>query len=443
MKKYFFYSLWIFSFVFVKANEEDTLSTRVFVMEIRDDIDVSMLRYVEKSFEASQNEASDLIIIDMNTYGGGVHEAEEIVSLILKQEKPVYVFINRNAGSAGSFISIACDSIYMSSDATIGACTVVNQNGEVVPEKHQSYMRKKMRHNAETKGRDPQIAEDMVGRYLQTDTAYVVSFTSTEAIEADYCEAKVNSIEDILERNHIEHYTIHIFSLGISDSIITFFLNPWVKAILILLIFAGIYFELQIPGVGFPLIVAVIGATLYFIPDYLHGLLDYKEFLLFVLGVALVFVEVFITPGFGVLGITGILSIFSSLVLSTLNNDGFDFTFVSTQDILSALTIIVVAVFVSGVLLLVGSTTLSNAIATKDIALQESIHAKATNTGKEGSSLLGQEAIVYSTLRPSGKIKCDNGLIYDAYTRGEYIEKGQKVHILSEERSSYIVKALS
>ncbi len=442
MKQLLIYSLFIFLSVMVKANNVDTLPTKVFVMEIRDDIDSRMLRYVEQSLEESLIQGADLIIIDMDTYGGGVKEADDIVTLLLKEDRPIYVFINKNAGSAGSFISIACDSIYMSEGSSIGASTVVNQDGEVVPEKYQSFMRTKMRSTAETKGRDPKIAEGMVGRYLQTDSAYVISFTPTEAIEADYCEGKLATIEEILAKNNIEHYTISTFKLDATEQIIAFFLNPVLKSILILLIMGGIYFELQSPGVGFPLIAAVIGAVLYFVPDYLHGLLDYKELLLFALGIVLVFVEVFITPGFGVLGILGVVSILTSLVLSTLNNDGFDFTFVSMQDILNALTVVVVGIVGAGVFLLVGGATLSNAIAKKDIALQETIHAKAATTGREGPSIVGQNAVTHTVLRPSGKIKY-NGLIYDAYTRGEFIEKEQEVVIIAEERSSYIVKLRS
>jgi len=442
MKQLVIYSLLIFLSVIVKANDVDTLPTKVFVMEIRDDIDARMLRYVEKSLIESKRQKSDLIIIDMDTYGGGLEEADKIVALLLNQTIPIYVFINKNALSAGSYISIACDSIYMSEGSSIGASTVVNQDGEVVPEKYQSSMRTSMRSTAETKGRDPKIAEGMVGRYLQTDSAFVISFTPTEAIEADYCEGKLASIEEVLAKNNIENYTLSTFESDATELIIAFFLHPFVKTILILLIMGGIYFELQSPGVGFPLIAAVIGAVLYFVPDYLHGLLDYKELLLFAIGVVLVFVEVFITPGFGVLGILGVLSILSSLVLSTLNNDGFDFTFVSTQDILNALMIVVVGIVGAGVFLLIGGATLSNAIAKKDIALQETIHAKAATTGREGPSIVGQKAMTHTVLRPSGKIKY-NGLIYDGYTRGEFIDKDQEVVIIAEERSSYIVKLSS
>ena len=144
----------------------------------------------------------------------------------------------------------------MSSGASIGAATVVTGDGEQAPDKYQSYMRSIMRSTAEAKGRDPKIAEGMVDEDLQVDSVSqegkVITFSTSEAIKYGFCDAELNSVEEILQRQNINEYEISNFQLSSSENIISLFLNPFVSGILLLLIFGGLYFELQTPGVGFP-----------------------------------------------------------------------------------------------------------------------------------------------------------------------------------------------
>ncbi len=127
---------------------------KVFVMEIRDEIDPRMSRYVELALEAAREQQADYVVIDMDTYGGAVNDADDIRSRLLEFEKPVFTFINKNAASAGALISIATDSIYMQKGSSIGAATVVSgADGSQAPDKYQSYMRSMMRSTAEAHGR--------------------------------------------------------------------------------------------------------------------------------------------------------------------------------------------------------------------------------------------------------------------------------------------------
>ena len=250
---------------------------RVFVMEIRDNIDPRMNRYVELALDQATEEQADLVIIDMDTYGGAVNDANDIRTRILDYEKPVWVYINNNAASAGALISIACDSIYMVPGANIGAATVVNGvDGTQAPDKYQSYFRSIMRSTAEETGRDPLIAEGMVDDRVEiegvTEEGKIITFTTSEAIGNGYCEKEVASIQDILEKNEIVDYELIEYQLGGTEKVIAFFLNPVVSGLLILVITGGIFFELQTPGVGFPLAAASLALILYLVPYYLNGL---------------------------------------------------------------------------------------------------------------------------------------------------------------------------
>ena len=109
---------------------------KIFVMEIKDVIDPRMHRYVDLALNDAAQRESDIVIIEMDTYGGVLTDAKEIVDKIMQFSKPVWVFINSDAASAGALISIACDSIYMAPGASIGAATVVDAQGEKAPDKY-------------------------------------------------------------------------------------------------------------------------------------------------------------------------------------------------------------------------------------------------------------------------------------------------------------------
>ncbi|HCZ34430.1 MAG TPA: serine protease, partial [Cytophagales bacterium] len=191
------------------------------VMEIKAEIDPRMGRYVKLALEHAAKTNADIIIIDMDTFGGALADTKEIVDGIMDVKIPVWVFINSDAASAGALISIACDSIYMAPGATIGAATVVDGSGGAAPDKYQSYMRSIMRSTAEENGRDPRIAEGMVDENVVIDSlkqaGKVITFTTSEAIENGYCEAKVESIEEILKRNNVTDYEIDTYKLGASE----------------------------------------------------------------------------------------------------------------------------------------------------------------------------------------------------------------------------------
>jgi membrane-bound serine protease (ClpP class) len=381
----------------------------------------------------------------MDTYGGVLTDAKEIVDMIMGFKKPIWVFINSDAASAGALISIACDSIYMSPGASIGAATVVEGgSGQAAPDKYQSYMRSIMRSTAEENGRNPRIAEGMVDERIVIDSVKqagkVITFTTSEAMANGYCEAKVQSIEEILKRNKIENYEIETFQLSLIEKVISVFLNPFISGILILIILGGIYFELQTPGAVFPILAALIALVLYLVPYYLNGLAQYWEIIALLAGILLLIAEIFIIPGFGIAGVTGIALTVSSLVLIMLNNDFFNFEFVPFGDIVVAAFAVLGGVTGGVLLLFFGGAKLSQTGAFKKIALLEtqgSSEGYTVNTFE--NSLVGKRGTAYTVLRPSGKVMIDEQ-VYDAFTRGDYVEKGELIEVLATEGVTLKVK---
>lgn len=439
MKKFLVILLFLSAALALRAQK-----TQVMVMEIKDEIDPRMKRYVDLALENATAIKADIVIVEMDTYGGVLTDAKEIVDLIMDFKKPVWVYINTDAASAGALISIGCDSIYMSPGASIGAATVVDGSGNRAPDKYQSYMRSIMRSTAEENGRDPRIAEGMVDEQVQLDSikkvGQVITFSTSEAIKNGYCEAKVQSIEEILKRNKITDYELTHFELSAVNKIVAFFLNPFISGILILMIIGGIYFEMQTPGIGFAGAAALVGLILYLVPYYLNGLAENWEILALFIGIILIGFEVFVIPGFGVAGITGISLTVISLILIMVNNHAFDFEFVRMSDLLLAIAAAFGGLFGGIVLLIVGGTQLTKSRAFKRMTLTETQESKqgfTVSTYKE--DMKGKKGIAHTVLRPSGRVLIDNQVL-DAYTRGEFVEKGTEIEVVSQDGSTLQVR---
>jgi membrane-bound serine protease (ClpP class) len=419
---------------------------KVLWMKIEGEIDPRSTRYVTLALEKAKEIKANAILAEINTYGGAVDDADKIRTALLESSVPVYAFVNKNAASAGALISIACDSIYMAPGANIGAATVVvGGTGEAAPDKYQSYMRSMMRSTAEVNKRNPKIAEGMVDQDIELDTAIkkpgrVITFTTQEAIRFGFCDGQKETAEEVLKATGKSNAQVEKFELDWSEKTIAYFLNPALSGILILLILGGIYYELQAPGLGFPSVVSIVAALLYFTPYYLNGLAANWEILLFLVGISLLAVEIFVIPGFGVVGISGLALMLLSLFLVMVNNDFFDFTFVPDKTIFQAGVVSVVAL--TGLIFLIfwGLSHLSTSKRMAKISLQTTLDSgSGYTTAGLSSHLIGATGVVVTELRPIGKIEIE-GEMYSAISRGAFLTKGTFVQVVAIEINTVVVK---
>ncbi len=423
----------------------------IYHIKLAEEIQPAAGRLIKNSFNAAHESKADYILLEINTYGGRLDVADSIRSRILYSKIPTIAYINNNAASAGALISLACDSIYMKPGASIGAATVVDgQSGEQLPDKYQSYMRGMIRSTAETKGRDPDIAEAMVDERKVvegiSEAGKVLTLTSVEALKYKIANGIVDDIGEIFQKMGIEHYEITDHQITTSDQIINFLLNPFVNSLLILLIIGGIYFELKTPGVGFPTIAALIGAILFFAPLIIDGTAHGWEILLFVVGIILLMVEIFIIPGFGVTGIAGIICIIAGLTFSLVNMGGPEFEFNFIIGDLLARAFFRVVVIVSGafaVIFFFGDSIL-NMPGFNKLILKADQDAEAGYTVKRNElyELIGKEAVVVNQLRPAGKVSID-GQLYEAISISHLVEKDTVVKVIGVDGYSLRVSNLS
>ncbi len=429
---------------------DSTKTYRVYTFDIKEQIAPPVWHVTQKAMKIARDTAADLILIHMNTYGGMVETADSIRTAILQSPIPVWVFIDNNAASAGALISIACDSIYMRPGANIGAATVVNQTGEAMPDKYQSYMRSTMRSTAETTGRDPKIAEGMVDPRIRipgvSDSGQVITFTTSEAMEHGFCEGTAENLEQVIENAGINSYEIIHYKISFTDKIIRFLINPMISGLLIMVIIGGIYFELQSPGIGFPIGASILAALMYFAPLYVEGLAAHWEIIIFIIGVILIAVEIFVIPGFGIAGISGIALVVAGLALSMIGNVGFEMDSFPAGELVSALFTVIIASFIA----LIGSLYLSRLLFSTHNRFFGGLALAATQEKTDGytsavstyTSMIGHEGKAHTVLRPAGKVMIGDE-IYDATAETGFIEKGDPIRVIRYANAQLIVRKIS
>ena len=432
----------------------------IYRINIKENIGSNTWVYLQNGMHEALNKKADYLLLHMNTYGGSVAEADSMRTAILNFPLPVYVFIDNNAASAGALISIACDSIFMRPSASIGAATVVSgADGSKAPDKYQSYMRGMMRATAESHGRDtivqsgdtifewrrdPKVAEAMVDERVVipgfADSTQILTLTASQAVELRYCDGIVDNINQIaVQYLGIADYDLQTYNPTLYDKIKGFLMSGVLQAILIMLIIGGIYFELQTPGIGFPTAIAVTAAILYFTPLYLTGYAQNWEVLLFVLGLILIVFEIFVIPGFGVAGISGIILVFTALILALVGNIHFDFSGLSGRQLFRAIMIVFAGIGMGLALIIYMSSRIGKPGIFSSVALV-SDQEGYMSVPMEPLTLVGQTGIASTVLRPSGKVQVGNDY-YDAVSLKGFIEKGDEVIVRRYENFQlYVIK---
>lgn len=418
---------------------------KVYVFELKQDIFPAAWRLVQHAMDEADKLHCDYVLIKLSTYGGELSVADSIRARLLGAKQTVIVWVTQNAASAGALIAISCDSIYMRKGAAIGAASVVNQNGELMPDKYQSYMRGMMRSTAEQQHRDPKIAEGMVtpNNYLKdvADTGKIITLTSDEAVKHGYCDGIAESENEVLEMAHVGPHEIINYEETWLDAVIAFLLNPVVNGILLLIILGGIYFELQHPGIGLPIVAAVAAAILYFAPLYADGLAEHWEILLFVTGLVLLVIEIFVIPGFGLPGTAGIVLVITGLVLALLRNVNFDFSLTTPTDAIVALLRVVLPMGIAFFLFLAFGKNIFKSRALKGFVLTDT-QAKTISYHDSRSklnSLLHKSGISITPLRPAGQIEIGDER-YDAMADGALIARGEPVKVIDISGNILVVR---
>lgn len=432
----------------VAALQSHAEKRQVYLLEISDEIGSTTWHYTRQAVKEAEAMGSPLLLLRLNTYGGSVEHADSIRTALLHYRGPVAAFIDNNAASAGALIALACDSVYMRRDATMGAATVVNgADGAAMPDKYQSYMRAMMRATAESHGRDslgqwrrnPAVAEAMVDSRISVpgliDSTKVLTFTPDEAMRWGYADGKAESVGEVLEALSVDDYSMTRYNPGWLDVLLGFLTNPAFQAILIMVMMGGIYFELQSPGMGFPSAAALTAAVLYFLPMCMNDTVSAWVVLLFAAGLILLLLEIFVVPGFGITGIAGISAMVVAIFMGLLENYSLPRFTGGTPEgnhawAYSILTLLGSIVLAVGLIMYLTSKHGPAFIRKRsELTLTQKVDKGYIGVDTSVRKYVGQLAVTTTPLRPSGKIKIEGAGVFDAIAEQGYIEKNCYVRI--------------
>lgn len=432
----------------------------IYMLRLDDEIGSSTWRYTSQTLEEAKRQNAELLIVHLNTYGGSVVHADSIRTALLNFPRPTVAFVDNNAASAGALIALACDSVFMRSGATMGAVTVVNgTDGAAMPDKYQSYMRAMMRATAEKHGkilnpdsttvwrRNPLIAEAMVDPRVSVDglidSTRVLTFTADEAVKWNYADGKAESIDEIMQKlgyTTPDSYVISEYHPTWLDHFIGFLTNPAVQAVLIMLIIGGIYMELHSPGVGFPSAAAIIAAILYFLPLYISGIASSWIILLFVLGIMLIILEIFVVPGFGITGIAGISCVCAAVILGLIEHYTFSLSHMNADAVWSSMIIFLVGtgLAIMAIWYLTSSYGPKWVRRHTELMLTQQVKEGYIGVDMTPVGYIGLDGTAVTDMRPAGKVEI-NGEVLDAVAVRGFIHAGARVKVMKYENAQIYV----
>jgi membrane-bound serine protease (ClpP class) len=415
---------------------------KVYVAYIEGDIDLGLAPYISRVITNAEEDEAAAIILKINTFGGRVDAATQIKDAIMGTDRLTIAFINNRAISAGALIAISCNKIVMVKGSSIGAATVVDQTGDKVGEKYQSYMRSEMRSTAERNGRRVDIAEGMVDERIVVpglvDSTQLITLTSEEAYKYQIADTLLNNIDEVFTYFNLEGSETIVQKSNWAEDVVRFLNNPIISSILIMIGFFGLLAEIKSPGWGLPGTAGLVALALFFGSAYILQLASVIEILLFIIGLGLILLEVFVIPGFGVAGISGIILVIVSLFLSLVGEDPF----LDMQAVSMAIIQLSVALLLSLVFIFLLAKYLPKSNIFKKFILSEEEKSVAGYTSrKDAKELLGAKGVSLTTLRPAGTAEI-NGKRVDVVTDSEYIERGKEIEVVEVQGMRIVVREI-
>jgi membrane-bound serine protease (ClpP class) len=404
---------------------------------------------------------AEALILDMETNGGRLDSTTKIIEILNQFDGLTVTYVNRDAYSAGAFIAVATQKIYMAPQSVIGAAAPIlmgpggamEQVSESMEAKMVSAVAAKVRASAEKNGHNKEVVESMINR------------TRELIIDGEV----INPEGDILTLTDVEAARLFgdpprpLLSLGTRDSMDALLedlglsdaerlvieptgaerMASWINAIsplLLLVGMVGLYLEFKTPGFGVPGVIGIAAFALYFFGGYIAGLSGMEWVVVFLLGLVLLGLELFVFPGVMFLGLSGVGLILVALVMAMVDLYPGEPTLPTFEQIRFPLAE-VMASFLGGavVIWLLSRILPSTSIYSHLVSGSASGIASVARQSTTQAAQVGQLGVAVSVLRPGGKAQFGNAIL-DVMTQGELIETGTKVRILRHSGTEAVVE---
>ncbi len=434
----------------------------VYVAPIQGSIDLGLAPYLDRVVDEARANNARALLLDINTPGGRLDAALQLRDTVLGAPLPTIAFVNREALSAGALISLAADDIVMAPGAVLGAATPINDEGEFADPKTISAVRSVFRATAEANNRDPRVAEAMVDPAVAIDdlvaAGELLTLTTAEAGEIGYLAGTAIDQQGALEAVGLAGAALQATAPSPAEALVRILTLPAVAGLLMALGLLLIFTDLLSGGIGVLALFGVLAIGLFFWGHLLAGLAGWEGIALVILGLILLAVELFVTPGFGVAGILSVLALLGGLFFSLIGDE------VVTDAALQRAGWTVLIAFltmIGGVALIVRLLPRSRLLGGLVLQSQVGIPGRRdtprrwrwssgprmeaqTSSGRgdtvtERPSLTGATGVALSPLRPGGIARINNERV-DVVTRGEYIQPGEAIEVTADEGYRRVVR---
>ncbi|MCJ7813987.1 MAG: ATP-dependent Clp protease proteolytic subunit [Candidatus Atribacteria bacterium] len=407
------------------ANEKDI----VYLISIKGTIDLGLYSYVKRALEEAVSNKANAVILEIDTFGGRVDAATQIRDKVMDLTIPSVAYVKNRAWSAGALIALSAEYILMDKSASIGAA-----EPRPADEKNISALKAEFNSTALSRGRSEEIAAAMVDKDIEIidiiEKDKILTLNSEQAMKLNFIDGNASNIEEVLNFLKLKNNKIVYIYPNWAENVSRFVTNPVVSPLLLSIGFLGLIIEFWTLGWGIAGSIGIISLSLFFGGHIIGGLAGLETIVLFIIGLLLILVEIFIIPGFGLVGIGGIAAILASIFLT------FGNIIQATYSILIALSVSVIGIFL--LIKYIPSTRTWRKFVLSTEQKKELGYTVGTRDLKR---LIGKEGVAITPLRPSGIAEV-NGKKIDVITQGEYIISNSKIKIISVEGNKIVVEAI-
>jgi membrane-bound serine protease (ClpP class) len=439
-------------------------SRRVYILPVRDNIAPPIVYLLRRGVKEAMEAGAEVLVLDMETNGGRFDSTKEIIQILDQFEGLTVTYVNRDAYSAGAFIAVATQRIYMAPQGVIGAAAPilmgpggggVEQMPATMEAKMTSAVAARVRASAEKNGHNPQVVEAMINKtkrleidgHVLNEEGQILTLTDREAAR-EYGDPP----KPLLSLGTVRSLEALVEELGYGDAVVVRVeptgaerLASWLNLLspaLLLIGIVGIYFEIKTPGFGLPGIVGLVAFALYFLGSYVAGFSGMEWLLVFILGLVLVGMELFLFPGTILVGLAGAVLMLTALVMAMVDVYPGGPALPSIGQLRLPLTQILVAMLgavatVWALGLIIPRTSLYDRLVSSTTSGARGVG----ETARQHLAELGHIGVTMSPLRPGGKARFGDQIL-DVISQGDLVDRGRKVRIIGHSASEAIVEVI-
>jgi membrane-bound serine protease (ClpP class) len=459
---------------------------RAAIVTVSGVIDETLVASVARRAEEAVADGNGIVLFHITSDGGYLDAGLDLsrdIERVARGGVRTIAFVDSQAYSAAAIAAVSCQEIVMSPEASLGACTPyaamplagAQPLEKEVRAKLEGTIIERMNSLAEKYGYPPAILKAMVKmstsvieirnkkthetKYIEEEDLFrfdsdwekrgvvvppdeVLTVGSQKAQQYGIARHVVERLDDLYDLYPIEG-RIAVYPVTWNETLVTWLNNMWLKAVLVLIGLLGLYVEMNTPGFGVPGTIGLAAFGALFLASFLAGRPDWLPLLLFAAGFAMLFIELFVTPGFGVLGGVGILLLVASIILALPSFQGLpkrDFEYSELIQAMGVTVAVLVAFAVCAFLLarffphvpILGRLALGSSSVSDG-----SSHAAAARV-EEGAHV-GDVGETTTKLRPAGKARFGSRLV-DVVTEGDFLDAGQRVKIARTQGNRVVVE---